>query len=139
MKIILNSRSDLEKAQQFISWLSRPTVDQVVVSIHWLDRAEQKRAEKLLKALLNDCGCQWGAPTFLISFALCILTVLREIDITWCTVGGAFLISACFAFIAKLLSLAWSYWRLRKWFERTVEKQNKRGRLTQEGKYECMH
>jgi hypothetical protein len=139
MKIILDSRADLEEAVQLISWLNRPTIDQVVVSIPWLDRNDQKRSEKFLKRLFNDCGCQWGAPTFLITIILSSLTVLREIGITWYTMGLSFLISVCIAFVAKLLSLAWSCWRLKKWFKSTIERTNERERFIKEANYGRLH
>ncbi|MBE9168682.1 hypothetical protein IQ238_14595 [Pleurocapsales cyanobacterium LEGE 06147] len=120
MRIILENTKDLEKAIALISWLNRPSVEQVLVKLPWLEKAEQQQFEKALKFLFNDCGCQWGTPAFLIIFTWYFSTKLREGDFSWNDLGMSLLIGVFTALTAKLLGLAWSHWRLKIWFRRMM-------------------
>ena len=64
MIIKLENQRDLEQASQLVSWLNRPVVDKVVVSLPWLDEGQRARIEKTMKFLFNDCGCLWEVRHF---------------------------------------------------------------------------
>jgi hypothetical protein len=113
----LRDRGDLERASALVSWLHRPSLDDVVVQLPWLSQHERARAASALRRLFADCGCLWGGAAFLLVTAAGLVVTARgglaaaELGVT---VGAA--IAAAFA--AKLAGLAWSRWRLRVWLQR---------------------
>ena len=118
MIIKLKNQFDVEQAAQLVSWLNRPSVDNVQVSLPWLDENEQGQSARALKYLFNDCGCLWGGPAFLITFVSYVVIQLHTSAFSWAMLGSAFLIAVGVALVAKFLGLGWSRWRLRVWFQR---------------------
>lgn len=128
------SRRDLDRAAQLVSWLNRPAVDHIVVLLPGLDRFERHRSAKTLKFLFNDCGCIWGAPAFVATFSYVLATHIQANGFSWSILGYSFGIGFCVALVAKLVGLAWSYWRLKVWFERMMSVEAEMEVVTQEVK-----
>lgn len=113
MKLVIENSLDLQRAGQLVSWLNRPTVDQVLIALPWIVRAEQQRSAKTLKFYFNDCGCLWGSPAFVAAGAVCLLFGPWDGRSTWAAVGVSLLVAVAAALMAKLAALAWSRRRLK--------------------------
>jgi len=118
MTLVIQDRRDLHRAGHLVSWLNRPAVDLVQVTLPWLDSREQQRNAKALKFYLNDCGCLWGVPAFVAAFAGCLAMAPSRGGQTWIAVGLSLLVAVAAALVAKLAALAWSRWRLRVLLDR---------------------
>ena len=113
MRLVIESINDLDRAERLVSWLNRASVDQVLIALPWIDGAEQRRIARRLKRYFNDCGCLWGAAIFVFMF-ICSLSVGPWSNTrTPVVVGVSVLVSVPAALAAKLMALAWSYWRLK--------------------------
>ena len=120
MKIQLNNRDDVERARSLATWLSRPAVDQVVITIPWLPERQRARLEKRIKYLFNDCGCLWGGPVFLVVFSAVLVTKWSSGGFSWPTLGVSFGIGAMAALTAKFTALACSGVRLKSLLNRII-------------------
>jgi hypothetical protein len=114
----LANLEDLERTAASVAWLNRPQVEKVLVMLPWLDADEQNQSATALHHLFNDCGCIWGSLAFLIVFIGAIGNRIIEGDLAWSDVGLSLLLGAFIGFLAKLLRLAWSRWRLTVWLRR---------------------
>ncbi len=120
MILKLKNQADLKEAATYISWLNRPHIESVLVSLPWLGKAEQSRLAKTLRFLFNDCGCLWGSPAFMIAFIYNFSIKLPENSFSFTILGYTFLISGVVALLAKFLGLGWSYWRLKILIQRMI-------------------
>lgn len=114
----MEDRDDLERAAALVSWLNRPPVEKVLVTLPWLDSKEQVRSANALRDLFNECGCLWGGLTFLVTLTGAFSFQFIQGGLSLTRVAVLVLIAVCSAFTAKLLSLAWSRWRLLAWLQR---------------------
>lgn len=108
MHIEIADCADLDRAEALVSWLRRPHLDRVTVTMPGLDAAERERAAKAIRHLFNDCGCTWGALALVAAGA----GVLMVGPNGGRAVAGAALGCLAAAAAGKLLGLAWSRWRL---------------------------
>ena len=113
MTLVLRSRTDLARASRLASWLHRAPIDDVIVSLPWLDSRERQRAARTLRSHFNDCGCAEGTVAFVLVLAVCVWTQPWPGAAWWMAIAYSF-VSALFAAVpAKLGALLWSRWRLR--------------------------
>ena len=111
--LILGSSSDLARARRLASWVHGVAIDDVVVTLPWLDAHEQQRAARSLKSYFNYCGCHESAIAFIFVLAACLWIDPWTGAPRWMA-GSYSLMSALLAAVpAKLAALLWSRWRLR--------------------------
>ena len=60
MHIEIANHADLDRAEALVSWLQRPHLDRVTITLPGLTATERKNAAMALRRLFNDCGCAWG-------------------------------------------------------------------------------
>lgn len=111
LAISITGPHDARRLRARATWLGRPLVRSVEVSLPSLDGGARERTARRLRRLFNDCGCLWGAPTFLVTFGV-LLARAWPAGLGWRSVVLAFAVAVAAAFGAKLLALAWSRWRL---------------------------
>lgn len=104
MHIEIAERTDLDRAGALVSWLRRPHVDRVVVTLAALDARERERSAEAIRRLFNDCGCTWSAVA-LVGAGGVALAAGRSVI-------GVALTALAAAVAGKLLGLAWSRHRL---------------------------
>ncbi|MEU8297150.1 hypothetical protein AB0C04_07685 [Micromonospora sp. NPDC048909] len=108
MNIEIADQADLDRAETLVSWLQRPHLDRVTVTMPGLDDTERDRAARAIRHLFNDCGCTWAAVAFVAAGAAAVLIGPSG--------GRAVAVAAagCLttAVADKLLGLAWSRRRL---------------------------
>jgi len=110
MRLVLNNQADIESALGLTTWLSRPMLNQVELSLPQISKSEQNRFAKSIKNAFNDCGCFWGAPAFILSFAISFYYLNNP---SYLEVAYTFFFSVFVAISAKLLALYFSYKRLK--------------------------
>jgi hypothetical protein len=129
MIINIKNQKDIEEVLKYVSWLNRPNVDKLILSLPWLSKKQQSKYEKRLKFLFNDCGCLWGGPAFLITFSILFFSKLTTHGISLNFLWKPFLIGIIAAFLGKFLGLRWSYWRIKRYFNEILilkkDKKNK--------------
>lgn len=108
----LEDLEDLDRASVLASWLNRPSVEAVRVTLPWLGGDERLRAAEELHRQFNDCGCFWGGPAFLLVLGGSIAMRTSEGESPWSATGMALVAAVPAAVAAKLLGLAVSRWRL---------------------------
>lgn len=113
MRLVLHGRSDLERTARLATWLSRPAVDDVSVTLPWLTEDERHRAARAIRRYFNDCGCLAGAPAFVIALAWCLAANPWPAGPAWSAAGYTLLASVGAALAGKGAGLFWSRWRLR--------------------------
>jgi hypothetical protein len=113
MILKLESLRDLQEAMGLVSWLGRPTVQSVRVTLDWVEEADRQRLAERVRFLFNDCGCVWGGPAFLVAFTAFFVPSLMAGAFSWSLLGAAFLLGLVGALVGKILGLAWSYRQLR--------------------------
>ena len=116
--LTISSRIDLERAVSSATWLSRPRVAAVHVSLHGVDQASSAALGTRIGKLFNDCGCAWGEIT--LAAALVVL-LLGPALVGWPAGlggGGVVVIGAVAAVAGKLFGLAWSRRRVRQLLRR---------------------
>jgi hypothetical protein len=114
----LEDRDDLDRAVVLVSWLNRPSMEKVRVTLPWLDPSEQARSAAAIHRLFNDCGCLWGGPTFFLVLVGSLTTRFVAAEMSWAAMGVSFLVAMLAAFAAKILGLAVTRWRLLVWLRR---------------------
>ena len=67
--LVIADGGDLRRAHDTASWLGRPRVERVVVTLPGLTEAERQRAGQRLRALHNDCGCRTGELSLVLTAA----------------------------------------------------------------------
>lgn len=113
MRLVLDGRSDLERTERLATWLSRPAVDDVCVTLPWLDEDERHRVARAIQTYFNDCGCLVGAPAFVLALAWCLHASPWPDGSAWAAAGYTLLASVGAALAGKGAGLLWSRWRLR--------------------------
>jgi hypothetical protein len=115
MRLIIAGNGDVEHAGRLATWLNRPAVDQVVVSVPWLEVAERHRLARTLEMHFNDGGYAFGVPAFVAALAWCFYTGSWSSDAASLPAAAAYTVavSVASAMGGKLAGLAWSRWRLR--------------------------
>ncbi|MCM0676766.1 hypothetical protein NCC78_19050 [Micromonospora phytophila] len=107
MDIRIADSADLDRTEALVSWLRRPHVDGVAVTVPGLDAARRERSARQLRRHFNDCGCAWSALALVAAVTAALVLGPR---------GGAIAVAAlgCLgaAVTGKLLGLAWSRRRL---------------------------
>ncbi len=108
MHIEIADHADLDRAEALVSWLERPHLDRVIITLPGIGTTERERAAANLRHLFNDCGCAWGLAALVLAGAGSLLV--------WPSgargVTGAVLGCLLAAVAGKLLGLAWSRRRL---------------------------
>jgi hypothetical protein len=113
MRLTLEHPGDLEKAATLASWLGRPTVDEVLVRLPWLNADEREKSASAVRRLFNDCGCAAAAATFALATSALLTYWLVVAGWSWPHAGMTVLIGVAAGLGGKLLALAWSRHRLR--------------------------
>ncbi|MFC0504379.1 hypothetical protein [Micromonospora costi] len=108
MNIEIAHPADLDRVETLVSWLKRPHLDRVTVTMPGLDATERDRAARTIRHLFNDCGCAWAALTFVVAVTVAVLA--RPSGGTAIAVAALTCVAAAIA--GKLLGLAWSRQRL---------------------------
>lgn len=68
MEITINNLNDLLRLNKLNGLINRPYLESL--SFPYLEYSEgQKKSEKII-SLFNDCGCKWGAISFLLSMVV---------------------------------------------------------------------
>lgn len=113
MRLQLESHDDLFQAAALASWLDRPSVSEVVVTLPWLDTDERSSSAQAIRRLFNDCGCAVGSISAMATVAAVLLPQVLTRGWSWPAVGSAVGAGVAAAVAGKLAGLAWSRWRLR--------------------------
>lgn len=114
MRLQLECLDDLKRAERLASWLGRPSVNNVVVLLPWLDATERDRSARAIYRLFNDCGCAAATAAAFGSVAVAVLVLrLSGREFSWQLAGAMFVVGLAAAAAGKLAGLAWSRWRLR--------------------------
>jgi len=109
----IRSLTDVRRAERLNQWLSRPDVEDVRIEAD-IAEPERTRVQSRIADLYNDCGCIWGPPAFVLSFAAVALPQILYAGFSWRVLAGGFLIGAAAAILAKLTALYVSHIRLRR-------------------------
>ncbi|TYB93669.1 hypothetical protein FXF53_27730 [Micromonospora sp. WP24] len=108
MNIEIARVADLDRVETLVSWLKRPHLDRVTITMPGLDTTERERAARTIRHLFNDCGCAWAALAFVVAVPAAVLARPSG--------GAAYAVAAlsclAVAVAGKLLGLAWSRQRL---------------------------
>ncbi|MEV6816443.1 hypothetical protein [Micromonospora sp. NPDC051296] len=108
MHIEIAGHADLDRAEALVSWLERPHLDRVTITLPGLDTTERERTAVTLRHLFNDCGCAWGLAALVVAGAGSLLA--------WPSGGRGIAVAVLGCLLAaaagKLLGLAWSRRRL---------------------------
>ncbi|MEV6367723.1 hypothetical protein D7147_16075 [Micromonospora musae] len=108
MNIEIARVADLDRVETLVSWLKRPHLDRVTITMPGLDTTERERAARTIRHLFNDCGCAWAALAFVVAVPAAVLARPSG--------GAAYAVAALSCLAAavagKLLGLAWSRQRL---------------------------
>ncbi|MEV6377233.1 hypothetical protein [Micromonospora musae] len=108
MNIEIARVADLDRVETLVSWLKRPHLDRVTITMPGLDITERERAARTIRHLFNDCGCAWAALAFVVAVPAAVLARPSG--------GAAYAVAALSCLAAavagKLLGLAWSRQRL---------------------------
>jgi hypothetical protein len=113
MRLVISSRDDLEQTRRLASWVNRPAVDHVLITLPWLDVDERQRIAKELEAQFNACGCTWGTVAFVLALVWCLRTAALGSASVSSGAGYVVLGSVTAAIAGKALGLKWSQWRLK--------------------------
>lgn len=108
MNIEIATHADLDRAEALVSWLRRPHLDRVTITMPGLDNTDRDRAVGAIRHLFNDCGCTWAAVA-LVAAGSAVLLIGPS---GGRAVAGAALCCLTAAVAGKLLGLAWSRRRL---------------------------
>ncbi|MFD0785019.1 hypothetical protein ACFQZ8_14020 [Micromonospora azadirachtae] len=108
MNIEIARAADLDRVETLVSWLKRPHLDRVTVTMPGLDTTERERAARTIRHLFNDCGCAFGALALVVTVAASVLA--RPSGGTAYAMTALTCLAAAVA--GKLLGLAWSRQRL---------------------------
>src|SRR5215213_2449124 len=74
MRLVISSNSDIEQARRLASWVNRPAVDHILITLPGMDTEERGRIARELKNHFNECGCTWGTVAFGLAAAWCLGT-----------------------------------------------------------------
>ncbi|MEV4197724.1 hypothetical protein [Micromonospora globbae] len=108
MNIEIAHPADLDRVEALVSWLKRPHLDRVTITMPGLDATESDRAARTIRHLFNDCGCAWGASALVVAVAGAVLARPGGVA----ALATAALACLAAAVAGKLLGLAWSRQRL---------------------------
>ena len=116
--LTISSRIDLERAVSSATWLSRPRVAAVHVSVDGVDQASSAALGTRIGKLFNDCGCAWGEMALAVALVVLLLgpgLVAWPAGLNW---AGVVAICAVAAVAGKLFGLALSRRRVRQLLRR---------------------
>ncbi|PZG16421.1 hypothetical protein C1I95_17700 [Micromonospora craterilacus] len=108
MHIEIADHVDLDRAEALVSWLERPHLDRVTITLPGLDTTERERAAVTVLRLFNDCGCAWGLAALVLAGTGALLVRPDGGQ----GIAGVVLAGLLAAAAGKLLGLAWSRRRL---------------------------
>ena len=112
--LTISNRRDAEQAVAFATWLSRPRLDAVHVTVDQIDQATAASLSARIRELFNDCGCAWGEVSLAVALIILVLgptLVGWPAGLGW---GGGIAVCAAAAVAGKLSGLAWSRRRVRQ-------------------------